>query len=142
MGQSKYLASFERLKAEGAGLYMLPGNRLIIEVFEKEELKTSGGIFVGVDQRDHRSTTQENRALVGLVLLSGSGYTDADGETVELDYQPGNVVILSEYGVKYYSEFPGITVTKQTLGMTADSEVSMSFPSIEAFNKAKELLRV
>lgn len=139
--ESKYLARFARLKSEGAAFFTLPGNRMLVEILPKEELKTRGGLIMATDMRDHRNHTEENRAIVGIVVLNGSGYVDDDGNTVEIEYTEGSVVLLSSLGIRYYSQFPGLTeYTESSLGMTRDSEVQMSFPSLEAFEKAKELL--
>lgn len=137
--ESKYLGRFSRLTHEQLPLR---GNRLLVEVLPKEEIKTAGGLFIQSSMADHKSTTEQNRAKLAVVLATGPGYyNDETGEDVELDIKPGSVILVSEMGLKYYSHFPGLVeYTGETLALTRDSEVHISWPSLEAYTAYRNSL--
>lgn len=139
--ESKYLSKFTRLQKEGADLFRLNGNRLLIEVLPKEELK-KGSIVIATSIKGHKTDTTENMATLAVVLLVGAGYYDDEsGEDLPIDLKPGNVVLLSNYAMKYYSQFPGLAdYTENEIALTRDEEVHMVFPDLEAYQKIKGLL--
>jgi co-chaperonin GroES (HSP10) len=139
--ESKYLSKFTRLQKEGAALFKLYGNRLLIEVLPKEELKV-GSLYVATNIHNHKTDTTENMATLGVVLLTGAGYyDDTTGEDIPLELKPGNVVLLSNYAMKYYSQFPGLAdYTQNTIALTREDEVHMVFPDLESFQKIKGIL--
>ncbi len=138
--ESKYLERFKKV----ASKLPLRGNRILVEVLPKEELKSAGGIILNAPTSDHRSRTEQHRAKVAVVVAVGSGYFDdssEEGEDVPLDIQPGNVVMLSEFGLKYYSEFPGLSeYTGESLALALDKDVHCAWESIEAFKEYQKLL--
>lgn len=138
--QSIYLERFRRLKDSGA-LFLLHGNRLIVEVLPKEELK-KGSIVIASDIKNIKSSTEENRAQLAVVLAVGSGYFDeATGNIEPLPYSQGELILVSPYGLKMYSQFPGITdFTDQKIALTRESEVHMSWKDFAAYEKYKAAL--
>lgn len=107
---------------------------MIVEVLPKEELKSAGGLVLSADTHGHRSSTDENRAELAMVLANGPGYVDDDGNDVPIDIPPGSVVLLSRIGLKLYSQFPGLAeYTSETIALTRDSEIHCAWPSIDAF---------
>jgi co-chaperonin GroES (HSP10) len=137
--ESKYLARFAKLSP---GQLPLRGNRLLVEVLPKEEIKSAGGLFINSNASSHKTTTEQNRAKLAIVLVSGNGYYDEDGKDVALDVEAGAVIMVSEMGLKYYSEFPGIAeYTKETLALTRDSEIHAAWPSIEAYIAYQQALQ-
>lgn len=138
--ESKYLARFKKA-AEAGGFAGLRGDRLIVEVLPKEEMVTEGGLFVASDIKNIRSDTTENRPTLGVVLVAGSGYVDDDGNDVDLEFEPGNVILVSPMGLKLYSEFPGMMgFVANSIALTREGEVHMSWPSIEAYQAYKAAL--
>jgi co-chaperonin GroES (HSP10) len=135
--ESKYLSKFTKLSDFKD--FVLVGERMLIEVIPQEEMKTKGGIIIA-DPGGYKTETQTNRPLLGVVLLVGQGYISDDGESEPHEYKPGEVVIVSKMGPLYYSEFPGIGATGNSIAMTRSSEVHLSWPSIEAFKKFRETL--
>jgi co-chaperonin GroES (HSP10) len=136
--ESRYLSRFAKL-AEGQ--LPLRGNRLLVEVLPKEEIKSKGGLIINSVSSSHKTTTEVNRAKLAIVLVSGNGYFDEDGEDVALDVRPGAIIMVSEMGLKYYSEFPGITeYTGETLALTRDSEIHAAWSSIEAYKAYQQTL--
>jgi co-chaperonin GroES (HSP10) len=138
--QSIYLERFKRLKESGA-LFHLHGNRLIVEVLPKEELK-KGSLIIASDMKNLKSSTEENRAQLAVVLAVGNGYFDeATGKVEALPYEQGEVILVSPFGLKYYSQFPGIVdFTDQKIALTRESEIHMSWNDFKAFEKYKAAL--
>jgi co-chaperonin GroES (HSP10) len=136
--ESKYLKQFSKL---GPGDFPLRGNRLIVELLPKIEVKTKGGLVLATSLNDHRTTTNENQADVAVVLAVGSGYYGDDGEAVPMDVRVGNVILLTRFGVRAYSTFPGLTeYTAESIALCRESDVHAAWPSIEAFNAYVEKL--
>lgn len=134
--ESKYLARFQK----AGGKLPLRGNRLLVEVMPKEELKSAGGLILNAPTSDHRSKLEQERAKLAVVVAIGNGYFDGE-EDVPLDIKPGAVVLISELGLKYYSEFPGIAeYTGETLALTRDTEVHAAWDSLEAYQEYRTLL--
>lgn len=138
---SNYLEKFKRLQDHKA-LFELRGDRLLIEVLPKEELTTASGLFIATDI-NQRSATKDNQATLGVVLLVGEGFYDDETKvSVPLDVKPGNIILLSGMGLKYYSSFPGIQgYVPNTIALTRDSEVHMVIPDAETYEKYKEVLK-
>ena len=139
--ESKYLERFKRL-TEVPDSYCLRGDRIVVEMLPKEEIKSKGGIILQSDPNQVRGeTAAQGQPTLCVVLACGSGYTDDDGNDVALDYEPGAVVLVSELGLKKYSTFPGMNDYNQgTIALTRESEVHMFWPSIAAYETYKKTL--
>lgn len=140
--ESKYLANFKKLNEMKKDIgFRLNGGRLLVEILPKQEMRTAGGLIMASPD-SYKGTAETQRALIGVVLLTGEGYVDIDGKEIPTEMQIGNIVVLNEFGVKYYSSFPGVeNFTRNTLAMTSESEVQMSFDSLEEFKKYEDALR-
>lgn len=136
--QSKYLKQFQA----AAGHIRLRGNRLLVEVLPKEEIKSAGGLIMAAPITDHRSTLEQNRATLAIVLAVGEGYYDDDtSEDVPMDVTPGNVILINAYGLRSYSEFPALRDYKQDgIAMIRDSDVNAVWKDVEAFKLYAEKL--
>jgi co-chaperonin GroES (HSP10) len=140
MLESKYLNRFKKLRECGTGEYTLIGNRLLVEVLPKEELKSAGGLVIATTL-NQKSDTTANQATLAIVLLVGEGYYDEDGNDAPMPFEVGNIVLVSDMGLKKYTSFPGMAAyTENSIALTRDSEVHLKFPSVEAYEKVKELL--
>lgn len=139
--ESKYLNRFTKLVRDGKDLVQLRGDRVLVEVLPKEELKSAGGLYMATSD-SHRTDTKENQATLALVLMTGEGYYDeSTGDDLPLGVKPGDVVLLADMGLKRYTTFPGLTeYTANTIALTRDSEIHMIFRGAEAYEKAKGLL--
>lgn len=125
---TKYLEQFKKLDGSK---YKLAGGRMLVEILPKEEMKTTGGLIMAAPIQ-HKGTADTQRAVVGVVLMTGEGYVDDDGNDVPMETKVGSVVVLNEFGLKYYSQFPGIsTYTESKLALTAESEIQMKFDSFD-----------
>jgi len=134
----KYLERFRRLAEEGAGAYKLTGRRLLIEPLEMGELK-SEGLILAAKEGAYKNSITAGQAHVGVVLLLGEDARLSD--VTEYEVKPGDVVLVSEFGVRPYSSFPGLlSYTDGALELTSVDEIHMIFPGLEAYAKAIEIL--
>lgn len=134
-----YLERFDKVRSS-TDLYRLNGGRIVVEVLPQEELRTAGGLVM-VDTHQSRSDVVMNKALLGIVVLIGQGYTDENGDDVPVDVQPGNVIMFNELAARYYSTFPGIKgYTKNSLALIHDSDVQMVFPTENSYREFSSLL--
>lgn len=139
MLESKYKKYFDRL--EGKQLLQIKGKRLVVEVLDKDEIKTAGGLIIAKPDDDHRSVTEVNRPTLCIVLCAGVGYYDEDGNEVPLENSPGSVIEVSAHSLKMYSEWPGLMdYTKNKLAIVDDDVVHVSWPSIEKYEEYKKVL--
>lgn len=143
--ESRYLNRFQKLNAltkeERKELFTLNGNRVLLEILPKREIKTASGLIISAPSDHVKITADATQAVMAIVLLTGEGYVDEDGNPVDMDVKPGNVVMVNEFGIKTFSTFPGLLdYTKNTLAMTSESEIQVSFPSMEAFERYEALL--
>ena len=139
MRESKYLAQFKRVEDSK---YKLAGGRMLVEILPKKEMKTTGGLIMAAPLQ-HKGTADTQRAVVGVVLMTGEGYVDDDNKDVPMEVKVGSIVVLNEFGLKYYSEFPGITsYTENKLALTAESEIQMKFDSFEDLAEFEKLLNL
>lgn len=136
--KSKYLKQFEAASSS----IRLRGNRILIEPMPKEEIKSAGGLIMAAPETDHRSTLEQNRASLAIVLAVGEGYYDEDtGADSPLDINVGNVVLVNAYGLRCYSSFPGVRdYTQDGIAMIRDSDVNAVWETVEAFEAYREKL--
>lgn len=140
--ESKYLEKFKRLQTEEAqSLYRLQGARVLLEVLPQKEIKTASGIILSAP-KDHVKVTAESfQPQLAIVLLIGAGYVDSDNNPIDMDVKVGNIVMVNELGLRYFSTFPGIVdYTKNTLALTSESEIQMIFENMEKFEQYEALL--
>ena len=144
--ESKFLSRFEKVRAEAPNTFRLNGSRIFVEVMTEEsagaEVKSAGGLIIA-QSKDMRADLRFQKPVIAVVLQCGAGYYDEDApdKPIPLDYEPGQVVMISDAGLKYYSVFPGLgTFTENRFAMTLESEILMSWPSIEDYKKYSEAL--
>jgi co-chaperonin GroES (HSP10) len=137
--ESKYLPKFQKMQHADIPLR---GNRLIVEVMPKEEMKSAGGLVLKTSLDDHRNQTEMNRPTLCVVLAKGDGYVnESSGELEPLAEEVGNVAMVSHYGLKILPDFPLLhEYTKDTMALTRDTEIHILWPSIEAMQEAKKKL--
>ncbi len=139
--KSQFLEKFKRIQELNDETYILHGDRIILEMLPKEELKTEGGLYIGTPD-NMRNQTSQNRPAIGIVMTVGKGYINDDtGEEEQIPYSPGEVLFVSDIALKWLSEFPGLGATHQKLAITKSSDVHMSWPTIEAYEKFSGVLR-
>ncbi len=136
--ESKYLHRFSKVTQE---IFPLRGSRILVELLPKEELKTAGGLVIASSLNDHRTSTDVNKALLGVVLAVGNGYVDDEGNESAVEVKPGYVVMLSQFGVRPYSHFPGVAeYTSESIALTRESEIHCAWPSMDAYQEYRKAL--
>lgn len=139
MIESKYLERFTRL-VDNQQIYALRGDRLIVEVLPKAEVKV-GSIVFARDERQVRGDTANKQPKLAVVLAVGSGFVGDDGESIDLEYGPGAIIMVSELGLNYFSIFPGVSeFTGNTIALTRDSEVHCFWQNAADFEAYCKLL--
>jgi co-chaperonin GroES (HSP10) len=138
--ESKYLSKFNKLRELGE-IHQLRGGRVEVEVLPEVEIKSKGGLIIQTTPDSHRSSVDMNRVIMGIVLNVGTGYRDQNGEQVEIDLKPGNVVELSRMGIRHFSTHSLVdTFANNELALIHESEIARVFPNIEAWMKAREIV--
>lgn len=132
--ESKYLEHFKKANKSKAK-YTMRGNRVLVEILPKEEIKSEGGIIIQSSDRQV-GAMDEHRSELAVVLDVGDGYVDDDGQRVECKVKPGYVVIMPEMGMQYKATWPGINGAIPTfLALVPDSSLGIYWESIEEFNQ-------
>lgn len=131
---SKYLAKIKAIT--DSGLLSLNGNRILIELLEEGEKVTKGGIVLNATPTKLHSAA--DRARVAVVLAVGPGYTAEDtGEHVDLDYKPGDYLLVNQFGVKTFGEFFNLSEYKpDSVGLITDDLIQGKVANFEKFNEA------
>lgn len=139
--ESKYLSIFKRVSAEAPETYRLNGARMLVEIFPKEEVKSRGGLIITAPKEVVQGSVENMRGMLGIVLLTGPGYYNENGETIPLDVTPGTVVLLNEFSTRIFSTFPGLSdYSGNAIGMCDESAVQMQWGSIEDYLKYSKVL--
>jgi co-chaperonin GroES (HSP10) len=134
--ESKYLNRFKNVE----GKFKLNGSRLLVEVLPKREIKSAGGLVLSSPET-HKATADSYRAVLATVLMLGEGYINDDNEDVPMETKVGDIILINEFGMRYYSEFPGLTeYTRNTLAVTNESEIQLRFKGISDYEKFEALL--
>ena len=140
--ESKYLSQFQKLQVkEAEGIFKLHGSRVLVELLPAQEIKTAGGLILSAHTNQVKLSAQSQQAVLGIVLLTGEGYVDNDGNDVPMDVKVGNVVMLNDMSLRAYSTFPGLAgYTQSTVALTSESDIQMSFENIEKYEEYSKLL--
>lgn len=139
MVNTKYSIFFSELKERG--LLKVPGSTLIVEILQKEELKSRGGIILDAPKNHVRGGVEENRLDVGVVIFAGEGYFNEETKELEpTDVKVGAVVVLPKFSMSIVSVFPGITApTQDRLGMVKENQILAYYENESDYLKAREL---
>lgn len=128
---SKYL---NRVKAAvDAGLFSINGNRLLIEMLEEGEVRTASGLIASTGNNTKHYSAAD-RARVAVVLLTGPGYETEAGEKVNIPYNPGDTILVNQFGVKTFSRFFGIPeYAPDSIGLITDDLIQGKINNFTAF---------
>jgi co-chaperonin GroES (HSP10) len=135
--QPRFLEQFKKI-ADLNPKPALVGSRMIVEMLPEQEVKR-GGIIIAADTKQVGGVS-DLQPVLALVLWSGEGTVDENGNEEPCKYSPGEVVLVSKHGVRYYSSFPGIDYTENKIALTRESEVHVSWESLEAFEQMVKAL--
>lgn len=127
----KYLDKIKNI-AE-SGLLSLNGNRILIELLVEGEKTSSSGLVVEL-AKEPKNFAAADRTRIGVVLAVGPGYETEAGEKVDLNYKPGDYVLVNQFGVKTFSDFFGISDYKpDSIGLITDDLVHGKISDLEQF---------
>lgn len=139
--QSKFLPYFEKAVSH----IKLVGNRLLVEILPAEEIKTSGGIILATREGDYKSSTEENRAVIALVVAVGTHHYDLQTGSMELGpgHSVGQILWITRNPI-YISHFPGIGSTEQKLAFITDdqNDIHASWENWEAYEAYKKAVQL
>lgn len=154
--QDSFKKEFEDLRALGPEVFVLRGSTIIVEILEREEIKSAGGIIIATDDKHTKGqSVNAHKVDVARVLMCGEGYWNEEekiGETIdgefvrpahfqELEVAPGAIILLPQYSAQLLSHFPGIQrPTLNKLAMVKFDQVLAYYPSEEAYASAKAKL--
>jgi co-chaperonin GroES (HSP10) len=138
---SRYLEQFKQLKATGNDYYELIGDVLIVEKLAEEERKTASGLVLATGSKQVNAL-ENTKAIFCLVLAVGKGfYDEVSGKEVDLNVQPGDIILIGETSAKYFSFFGSLqNYEPHTIGITREAEVQLRFRGAEGYEKAFKLL--
>lgn len=140
---------FATLRELGSETFVLRGSSIIVELQEKEEVKTQGGIIIATPDSHTRKSVEAHRIIVGKVLMTGPGYwvEASDGMGHEMSgYEPlevkvGAIVLMPQDTYSWVSYFPGITrPTNDKLALVKMDSIVGYYPTEEAYKTAREKL--
>jgi co-chaperonin GroES (HSP10) len=139
---SKYLKAFQAIKTEAGDKYHLIGECLIVEEIGQVEVKTASGIVLSSGGTRKVDGLDMNKPLFVRVLAVGEGfYDDETGESLPLETQVGDIILIGRMSVQFFSTFgPLISEGTNQIGLTRESEIRMRFKGEEGWDKVCGIL--
>lgn len=139
---ASFQSAFAALQESAADSFDLIGDALLVEELPKEELKSKGGIILApqgkVSQVDG---IEANRPTFVRVLAVGNGYVDSEGETVPVEANPGDIILVGRLSVNWFSTFgPLVSSAQCQLGITRECEIKLRFKGEAGYQKAYGIL--
>jgi len=136
VGSSKYLKKFRRLTLEFPGIMELKGDHLLVERLPAIEMKTKSGIILQ-GAKTFRDTIEDTMTEFGIVLMTGPGQLDEQGNTFPCDSKVGDVILLpgSTYWYGAFGHIAGYE--PYSIGRVRDTLIPMWF---QDYKKAFEVL--
>lgn len=134
--ESNYLKPFMQITWD---LWPLRGNRICVEILPRQELKSKGGIILNTSLSDHKSSVEQRRPRLCVVLHKGNGYVDENNEPVDIDVEKGGIVLVSQASLDICSELPFIAeYIPDTAGFITENSIIAYWPSYEAFEQLQK----
>lgn len=137
--KSRYVNAFGKLAEQAPSSYQLIGDCILVERIKEPEKKTASGIIYGIDTGNRQlGTIAADRPHWVRVLAVGEGYyDDTTKESVPLNVNPGDIVLVSGISVKYFSTFGELNGCKpDEIGITRESEIQLRFKGSEGYAEA------
>jgi co-chaperonin GroES (HSP10) len=139
---SNYLTRFTRLAEQGQDAFRLVADIVVVERLREPEKVTASGIVYAVDVKNQLGTFAKDRPHWVRVLAVGNGhYDEVTGEAVPLDVKPGDIGVVAEVSVKYFSTFGDMDgCAADTIGFTREAEFQLIFNGEDGYRSAFGLL--
>ncbi len=124
-----YLKAFDTIREKAPDAFDLYGDALLVEEIPAEEVKRASGLFVPVAKAvTNVNGIESNRAVFCRVLAVGEGYISDDGESVPLNVEIGDVILVGRLSVNWFSVFGSVVATSGAqIGYTRESEIKVRF---------------
>lgn len=136
--ESKYISLFNNLPTELKP--RLSGNRILIELLPKEELKTAGGIVLATVST-HKSDIEWLRPKLGIILLKGEGIVNERGEIEEIPHPIGSVCLVSEHAPKSLSTFPGLEgIVTDEVALISRHDIHISWNTLPIYTQYRKTI--
>lgn len=140
---SKYIGAFQSLKELHSEKYYLTGDTLLVEKVQNEELSH--------DVRDHTGTVKKiflsggdakkidgldmNLPMFVRVLAVGPGFFTPGEDTVPVEVEPGDIILIGRMSVNWFSVFGSLVSTSQSeIGITRENEIKLRFKGQDAYD--------
>lgn len=140
--QSKYITKFQRINnKEARKNYRLNGSRVLIEILPQPELKSAGGLLLTAPSEIVRAGVEHMKPILAIILLTGEGYFDSNGDDVPMSVEPGNIVMVNDLALRALSTFPGLgDYSANSIALTDESSIQMQWPNLDAYKAYEALL--
>jgi co-chaperonin GroES (HSP10) len=137
LGSSKFLERFQKLAATENALGLI-GDTILVEKLGRIETKTAGGIIMPTGPNgSYKHTASDDVIEFGMVLLTGPGDVDNEGNNLKMTTKIGDIIALP-MNVQWYSQFGEMKeYSMNSIGRMRDSQVMMVFKD---YFKAMEVL--
>ena len=132
--KSKYLERF------GAAMEMatpeLIGDNLLVERISDDEFKTASGIVLVSGSQKQVNGFQADRPVFVRILAVGKGYYDPEtNESIPLDSRPGDIVLVGQHSVKWFSIFGNLQKYElDTIGLLREETIQLRFKGEAGYN--------
>jgi co-chaperonin GroES (HSP10) len=123
-----------------ANLYELRGDCMIVEELPTEEVTTKGGLIVA-SARNSYEQHKADKPMFVRVLQIGNGWTDEDGRGHEVDFKPGQILLVGPLAtVRFFADILGVVsnVADMRIGVMqgVKENAFMIFDNEEVYKKA------
>lgn len=131
--QNRYLARFRKFEGIEFSPFELIGDMILVERLKPIESKTSSGIIIPTgDNKSYKATAKDAVMELGLVIMTGPGDVDSDGNRLEQTIFTGQVIELP-MNISWYSQFGNmINYEPYSIGKMRASQALMVFSDYTA----------
>jgi co-chaperonin GroES (HSP10) len=141
MQESRYLKAFETLSKEGAGLYELVGDLMLVEVIKDEEFRTKSGLVITSSIGTQVNDLRADKPSFARVLEVGRGTPNDDGVIEQYDVSPGDIVLVPLTSIRKFSVFGSLLTYGETqIGLCKADDIQLRFKGQNAFNQYFRIL--
>ena len=132
--KAKFREAF-RAASEKKDAYTLTGDMLIVEIIPADEMNSRGGLIIAEDARQTKGLSAL-RPVFARVLMVGEGYYGDGGESIPVEADPGDIILVGKNSVAEMSDFGKLpTYGKLEIGVVRASEILMRFKGQEGFDE-------
>lgn len=137
---SRYMESFKRLKEQAPDSLRIMSNVLIIEKMAPEPEKKVGSLYIPTDVKGVKNTLDSDKPQFVHVLATGEGYIDDEGLAVPLTTQVGDIVLVGNVAVHWFSLFDIDNYESYSIGICLDTEVKLIYKGLDGHKRATAAL--